>query len=204
MNKRFNEFGNAALIVIIFLLLIGGGYFLVKVRPGKVGSKPTVSPSPTAEIEESPTPESEELSATPIKPSPTAVEDEEKKAEPTKASEDKSPGKIEGTLGYPSEGIPPLEVYAIPAAGKGKYFFIKTYQNQGKFEIEDVEPGSYYIVAYSNNLSGAYSKAVPCGLSVDCKDHSLIAVEVKSGQTAGGAEVRDWYAPEGTFPKKPQ
>jgi hypothetical protein len=114
-------------------------------------------------------------------------------------------GKISGTLGYPAEGIPLLTVYAFDTTNEKKYFLVNTQVNQGQFTIAGVEPGSYYVVAYAKDYqaSGGYTKAVACGLSVDCKDHSLIAVTVKSGETASGAEVKDWYAPDGTFPKKP-
>lgn len=114
-------------------------------------------------------------------------------------------GQISGTLGYPSEFIPPLTVYAFDTTNEKKYFMVDTQTNQGQFTIANVKPGSYYIVAYAKDsqASGGYTKAVPCGLSVDCTDHSLIAVTVKSGETTTGAEVKDWYAPDGTFPKKP-
>ena len=123
---------------------------------------------------------------------------------PTKSVE--ANGKIEGVLGYPSEVIPSLEVYAFDVTDESKYFLVKTNPNQGTFTIEDVTPGTYNVVAYSvgySNLSGGFSKAVPCGLSVECTDHSLISVTVDAGETTTGVEVRDWYAPEGTFPAKP-
>ena len=44
---------------------------------------------------------------------------------------------------------------------------------------------------------------VPCGLSVECGDHSLLAVEVQSGQTTADVNPADWYAPEGAFPPDP-
>ena len=114
-------------------------------------------------------------------------------------------GTIEGILGYPSEGIPALEVYAIKSTDSKKYFMIKTGLNQNVFSIKDVEPGTYYVVAYTDaGNAGGYSKMVPCGLSVECTDHSLIQVKVEAGQISSGAEVRDWYAPEGAFPDKPQ
>jgi len=86
---------------------------------------------------------------------------------PTKAIETK--GTIEGELGYPSEGIPALEVYAFNSIDQSKYFLIKTGQNQGTFTIKDVDPGTYYVVAYpvgsNSSLAGGYSKMVPCGLT---------------------------------------
>ncbi len=73
----------------------------------------------------------------------------------------------------------------------------------------------YYAVAYpysadtytapapgSPVLAGGYTNAVPCGLSVDCTDHSLIAITVIAGQTIT-VDPGDWYAPEGAFPPMP-
>lgn len=138
-----------------------------------------------------------EIPAAPTDPTPTIAPD----AEP----EEQAPGTIEGTLGYPSEGIPPLEVYAFNAGDKSIYFKTKTTQNQGTYALEKVPPGTYVVVAYAgSNYAGGYSKAVPCGLSVICTDHSLIPVEVKTGETTKGVDLKDWYAPENTFPQKPQ
>lgn len=124
---------------------------------------------------------------------------------PTSSTQTAAKGEIAGTLGYPSEGIPPLTVYAFDTTNEKKYFKLNTKVNQTSFTISDVDPGSYYVVAYTKDSesSGGYTKAVSCGLSVDCTDHSLIAVSVKAGETTSGVDVKDWYAPEGTFPKKP-
>ncbi len=114
-------------------------------------------------------------------------------------------GRIQGTLGYPSEHIPPMSIYAFNTADSTRFFFTTTSDNQGSFMIENVEPGTYHVVGYaaSSNSSGAWSRMVPCGLSVNCTDHSLIPVTVTAGATATGVEVKDWYAPVGTFPPKP-
>ncbi|MBI3379273.1 hypothetical protein HY029_00800 [Candidatus Gottesmanbacteria bacterium] len=122
---------------------------------------------------------------------------------PPKAIQQKA--KVEGTLGYPAEGIPPLLVYAINANDKTKYNFVETAQNVSTFQLE-VDPGTYYFVAYpkgNSKLAGGYTKAVPCGLSVSCNDHSFILVTVKAGETNTEVQVKDWYAPDGTFPPKP-
>lgn len=113
-------------------------------------------------------------------------------------------GSITGKLGYPSEGIPELTVYAFDSFDQKKYLMIKTKVNQSEFTIPDVIPGTYYLVAYASaEYSGGYTKAVACGLSVECTDHSLIKVEVSPGKTASDVEIRDWYAPANTFPKMP-
>ena len=104
-------------------------------------------------------------------------------------------GSIEGILHYPSEGIPPLTVYARNVT-TSETFLISTTENQQAFVIEDLPPGVYYVFAWvsdASGLGGAYTQAVPCGLSVDCTDHTLIQVPVAAGQTTTGVDVGDWY-----------
>jgi hypothetical protein len=45
---------------------------------------------------------------------------------------------------------------------------------------------------------------VRCGMRVECTDHSLIALTVAPGQSWNDINIGDWYAPEGTFPPRPQ
>ncbi len=129
---------------------------------------------------------------------------------PDNPDSEKSPiaqvGTISGTLGYPSEGIPQLEIYAIKEDDHSVYFKTTTQANQQSFTIETVTPGIYVVVAYTlsdNGLTGGYTKAVACGLSAECTDHSLVQVEVMAGQTEAGVAITDWYAPIGQFPTKP-
>lgn len=150
-------------------------------------------------------------STSPTRPSPTPANDtttveQTVSLTPQPTETEQKTGSISGTLGYPSEAIPPLTVYALSKGGSGKNFFVKTAQDQSTFTIEDVEPGIYHVVAYTDEfkLLGGWTKMVSCGLSVNCTDHSLIPVTVVAGETATGVEVKDWYAPEGTFPPRPQ
>ncbi len=91
---------------------------------------------------------------------------------------------------------------------------VDTGMNQGTYSI-DLPAGTYHVIAYpfsadtyappapgSSVLAGGYTQAVPCGLTVDCTDHSLIVITVVSGQTTT-ADPGDWYAPEGAFPPMP-
>ncbi len=124
------------------------------------------------------------------------------------------PGGVSGALSYPSEFIPPLRVVAFRLENgqpNGEFNFIMTSENQSTYQIDGLEPGQYWVVAYTipagegipQGLAGGFSHAVPCGLSVDCGDHSLITVEVQAGQLTGGVDPVDWYVPEGTFPQDP-
>lgn len=145
--------------------------------------------------------EASSIPSSSLEPSPTIEPSDE-------AEEIVVAGSIEGSLGYPSEQIPPLEVYALDTKDASNFFKVKTEQNQGTYVIDKVKPGTYHVVAYpqgqGSGFTGGYSKAVPCGLSVICTDHSLIPVEVKSGQSTKGIDPKDWYAPENSFPAKPQ
>lgn len=118
-------------------------------------------------------------------------------------------GAITGKLGYPSDFIPALRIYAIDAIAPGRYRVVHTAQNQQSYQIAGVAPGTYFVYAsaYSlvqpDTLGGAYTKAVPCGLNAGCNDHTPIAVQVRPGAVADGVDVRDWNAPPGSYPKPP-
>lgn len=127
-------------------------------------------------------------------------------------------GTITGKLSYPSEFIPPLRVVAFSLTD-GKAYFVDTAENQPEYSI-GVPAGTYYVVSYLHEgvpgntgeadsytlgggpFAGGYTQMVPCGLSVDCNDHSFLPVTVSAGQTVT-ADPADWYAPEGTFPPMP-
>lgn len=186
-----------SILVALVFFLFGAGALYVLASKGIIVVNPGASPSPTAMV------------VTSASPTPTPVMTAEPSVAPSTTPSPSPVAKktmIEGTLGYPSEGIPPLEVYAINTIDNTKNASIKTAQNVSSFSIV-VEPGTYYVVAYpqgnGGGLTGGYTKAVPCGLTVDCKDHSLISVVVAQGKTASNVEVKDWYAPAGTFPPKP-
>ena len=117
-------------------------------------------------------------------------------------------GSVTGGLSYPSEGIPPIEVVAYRVGGQpNEYYYVLTQQNQATYLFDFLPPGTYYVVAYpmleGNDLAGGYSQAVPCGLSVNCTDHSLIPVVVQASQITSGINPADWYAPPGSFPANP-
>jgi hypothetical protein len=116
-------------------------------------------------------------------------------------------GSIEGYTGYPSEGVPALRIYAIPAdrsrsakrtevaAGPaGKYRW---------FHIENLAPGGYNVVAYREGLEvkGAYTVGARDGGLTPTEDHTLIPVVVRAGQVTSDVWITDWYS--GNFPPEP-
>jgi hypothetical protein len=117
-------------------------------------------------------------------------------------------GAISGTVGFPGEEVPPLRIYALAEDGISHYS-VTTPAGLQAFTITGVPPGRYVVVAYPTTAdaagagAGGWSRFVECGMTVACKDHSLVPVVVTAGQTTGGVNVADWYADPGSFPKKP-
>jgi hypothetical protein len=105
-------------------------------------------------------------------------------------------GNIDGLLHYPSEGIPAMTVYVRNLADNATYSQDLPAGTQ-TFTFEGLPVGLYHVFAWvPGGLGGAYTQAVPCGLSVECTDHTLIEVPVNAGQTTGGVDIGDWYAQE--------
>lgn len=119
-------------------------------------------------------------------------------------------GSISGQLNYPAQAIPAMYVAAY-LVGAQNYQYVITNPGQGNYQIDNLPPGKYHVIAYTvggggfpAGLAGGYTKAVQCGLGAACTDHTLIDVTVESGKDASGINPLDWYAPQGTFQPFPQ
>lgn len=118
------------------------------------------------------------------------------------------PGTLSGRVGYPSSGNPVLDVFAIDADDPSRFYVQQLTMNQPFWSLR-VAPGRYYLVAYTAEpgtftIAGAYTEYVRCGMLAGCQDHSLIAVTVGENQSVPDINIGDWYAPEGSFPARPQ
>lgn len=86
--------------------------------------------------------------------------------------------------------VPPMLVYAIRVdTASVQFVSIRTAFNQLEYTIDGLEPGVYVVLAYLESVpdfAGGYTQAVPCGLTVACTDHTLIAVTVVAGETVIG------------------
>ncbi len=103
-------------------------------------------------------------------------------------------GAISGSLNYPADSLPPMYVTAYEV-GTHNYKYVTTNPGQSTFLIDQLEAGTYHVVAYTvggggfpAGLAGGYTKAVPCGMATECADHSLIDVSVASRADCGGGE----------------
>lgn len=112
-------------------------------------------------------------------------------------------GMVEGSVCYPSSGIPPMNVY-LQQVGTTNVTIVPIGQNQMSYSAE-VGVGSYNAYAWLPDftIGGSYSQAVACGLDASCSDHSLITFDVTGGQLTGGVNVCDWYGQPGDVPYPP-
>jgi hypothetical protein len=113
-------------------------------------------------------------------------------------------GKVTGKICYPSESIPPISVY-FQSTLNNRVETLLIEADQDTYSI-DLVPGTYVAYSYPVNdyvLGGMYSAMVPCGLTADCIDHSLLPVEVEAGMTTRGIDICDWYAGAGMVPLAP-
>jgi hypothetical protein len=108
-----------------------------------------------------------------------------------------------GKICYPSESIPAMTAYfeettthavvELPiAAGQDHYATL-------------LPPGTYLAYAWLPDFSygGLYSRAVPCGLKANCKDHQPLPFEVNAGETLQNIDLCDWYAGPYNVPYPP-
>lgn len=116
-------------------------------------------------------------------------------------------GTIEGSLSYPGEFIPELEVCAENIKTAEEFCTYeqiedKKYMYGYGYKIE-VPEGSYQVYAqlietededaYAD-YKAYYSEFVTCGLEYDCPSHNPITVEVSAGETVTDVDPHDWYA----------
>ena len=142
-------------------------------------------------------------------------------------------GVLTGSLGYPSEFIPPLTVYAISVADQRVFFSVDTPRYplatntppRPSYTMTGVAPGTYYVLAYRNDnvnveakdAPGVYSQYVLQCLQPNAagstpapgcssSDHSLVPVTVRAGETVPRIDVTDWYyvPPRPSYPPRPR
>jgi len=113
-------------------------------------------------------------------------------------------GTVRGTVCYPSEYIPAMNVY-LKNKKTSKIYSLDIEENQKPFKFKKIPAGNYIAFAHtiqevSTDLnyktsiaSGGYTHAVPCGLTVECKDHSLLIFKVEKGKATKNIQICDWF-----------
>ena len=118
----------------------------------------------------------------------------------------KAGGAISGYTGYPSSGVPPLTIYAIPTNVKTMPRRVEPVLGYGYrwFWFDDLEPGDYHVLAYQHEyeLVGGYTVGARDDNLTASTDHTLVPVVVKRGDVTDGVEITDWYYDK--FPAEPK
>jgi len=111
---------------------------------------------------------------------------------------------IRGTLCFPSEYIPKMNVYLKESKSNKTYKLVTAY-NQQSFKFKRIPFGDYQAYAYTAEAlgidtngknvksKGGYTRAVPCGLTVKCNDRSLIPIKLRSRSSKEIIKICDWY-----------
>ncbi len=104
-------------------------------------------------------------------------------------------GAIIGTYNYPSDYIPD-DIQACASNVTTQELHCDAVRSGDQFTFT-LAPGKYRVFAKTADWPGYkayFSNAVRCGLSVDCKDHSAIVLNLEAGETIDGVKPHDWYA----------
>jgi hypothetical protein len=168
-------------------------------------------------------PSGEESTATPgtvdpteeSDPAPTmtpTVDPETTEAPETTVSPEAEKGAIHGEVLFPAprSEAPPFRVVAFDQNSEAFYYTV-TRKGGPEFELNNLPPGEYVMVAYiipspgnrQPDWKAGYSEAVLCGLGDDCTDHTLVVNTLAAGETVEGITPGDWYAEPGTYPDDP-
>jgi len=110
-------------------------------------------------------------------------------------------GIIEGSLSFPAEVIPVDMKVCAQSQTTNQTYCTTTHISDPKFTYGigyqlEVPAGQYYVyatVSAFGDYKAFYNEFVVCGLSVDCTDTTVIAVNATAGQTITGVDPQDWY-----------
>jgi hypothetical protein len=118
----------------------------------------------------------------------------------------KAGGAISGYTGYPSSGVPPLKIYAIPMSSKTMPRRLEPVLGYSYrwFWFDDLDPGDYHVVAYQNDykMVGGYTVGARDDNLTATTDHTLVPILVKRGEVVDGVKITDWYYDK--FPAEPK
>ena len=187
-------------------LLVVGTVALVACSSGTTRATSALTPAPQASAAV-PTP----VGSSPT--SPATVLASYARTQPGQVAGGAAAGSISGNVNCACDGLPAQDVYAISSDGQ-RFYATQTVPWQTAFRMTGVPAGHYYVYSaerFARSADGTYeptrrfaagfTKAVACGATVDCNDHSPVDVNVRPGSDAAGVKTFDWYASD--FPLVP-
>lgn len=126
-------------------------------------------------------------------------------------TQDTNYGTINGSLGYPSEYIPPMGICAHNTKTKEEFCTYEMIQSPSfMYDLGYnlvVPPGKYTVYAFvaedengtplidENFYKAYYSEYVTCPADTEiCDSHEPIIVTIEKNQTSNNIDPQDWYA----------
>ena len=109
-------------------------------------------------------------------------------------------GQIRGHVRYPA-CMPPEDLQVCAERNDGWHRCVDATEltEAGVAYTLDVPAGNYLVYStsetYFPGYRAYYSKAVRCGLTIECHDHDPIQVRVRAGQIVKNIDPDDWFAP---------
>lgn len=99
-------------------------------------------------------------------------------------------------MNVPAAGQNPTIVYARDVA-TGKTTSIALVQNSRNFRLEGLPSSWHFIYSWTQTsigyVGGSHSIEGTCGNLPSCERRCMTPVEIRSGQTASGIELVEWY-----------
>ena len=112
-----------------------------------------------------------------------------------------NPGKLMGSLTFPSDYIPKDLRVCAEAADGGRQFC--NAQISDDSYVLEVPEGEYRVFAQTADMPGVrayYSEFVECGYYTWCASHEPIRVKIGEGEARNGVNPGDWYAQQSSEP----
>lgn len=173
------------IIITVLLSILGVGYVWQNEQEKEALRSQLV---PAEVLVESPSPDEMFLETTP-EPLPSTTSMPKTKT-----------GSIQGSLGFPSSGIPDeMEICAENQITNQTYCtdeHLKGDEFQYGFGYNlEVPEGNYFVYAQIPNdaYKAYYSEFVTCGLKYECPSHRPIAVTVTADSVTKNIDPQDWY-----------
>ena len=110
---------------------------------------------------------------------------------------------LHGKICFPGEMIPEMTAY-FQEVDTGEVIELQIEAGQSSYET-NLPPGSYQATVWLTDFSrgGLYSKAVTCGLTANCNDHSPITFDIEENAMVEGVDLCDWYGGPFAVPLPP-
>lgn len=113
-------------------------------------------------------------------------------------------GFIEGSLGYPSEGIPSDMLICAQNLETQKLYCTNAHLQDPKYTYGlgyklEVASGKYHVYSTSPSFGefgyqAFFTEFVTCGMSTRCRSHKPVTVAVLPNKTTDQVDPIDWYA----------